>query len=258
LTRSSKPIRVLIADDSPVFRHFLKKCLAKMGDVEAVGEARDGAQALERMAELRPDVVTLDMTMPRMNGMDTLKAMQQRFPDIPAIVLTAPNEKEAALTMEALEAGAFEFVLKPGHGESGERRLIELLHPRLREAAKVARARGASSRRIPRQQPASARSQTGAPRPPSGFRPDVLAIGASTGGPGALHALLSALPADFPLPVALTQHMPANFLVSLAEGWIGKRRLPPAWPRTACRLRRAAFTSPPAAAIWRSFAPRGG
>ncbi len=217
MRRSSNPIRVLIADDSPVFRHFLKKCLAKMGDVEVAGEARDGAQALERMGELRPDVVTLDMTMPRMNGMETLKAMRSRFPDIPAIVLTSADEDEAALTMEALEAGAFEFVLKPGHGESGERRLIELLHPRLREAAKVARARGVSARRMPRQRPASARPQAAAPKPPSGFRPDILAIGASTGGPSALHTLLSALPEDFPLPVVLTQHMPANFLVSLAE-----------------------------------------
>jgi len=207
-------IRVLIADDSPVFRHFLKKCLAKMDDVEVVGEARDGVQVLECMAELRPDVLTLDLTMPRMNGTETLKAMRQRFPDIPAIVLTAADEEEANLTIEALEHGAFEFVFKPGLGTGGERRLIELLHPLLREAAQKARNRATPTmaRRALFPAPKPARIL-----PAQAKRPDILAIGSSTGGPSALNTLLGALPAYFPLPIVLTQHMPAHFLVSLAE-----------------------------------------
>ncbi len=211
-------IRLLIADDSPVFRFVLKKCVAQMGDVEVVGEARDGVEALEKMAELHPDVVTLDMTMPRMNGMETLKAMRRRFPGIPAIVLTSPDEEEANLTLEALENGAFEFVLKPGHGPGGERRLIELLHPRLVEAARRARGRPARttprSTAVPRPASRAAAAAPSAATPPA--PPDVVAIGSSTGGPGALHAVLRGLSADFPLPIVITQHMPAGFLVSLA------------------------------------------
>lgn len=233
MTATTQPrIRLLIADDSPVFRFYLKKCVAKMDGVEVAGEARDGVEALEQMAALRPDVVTLDMTMPRMNGMDTLKEMQRRFPNIPAIVLTSADEEEANLTLEALENGAFEFVLKPGHGPDGERRLIELLHPRLIEAARQSRAgagdragAGAARRRpaAPGATPKPAPRAANPPRraapsasQPAG-RPGILAIGSSTGGPTALHRVLAGLPAGFPLPIVLTQHMPANFLVSLAE-----------------------------------------
>ncbi|MDQ6965546.1 MAG: response regulator, partial [Mariprofundaceae bacterium] len=105
--------RLLIADDSPAFRHFLRKCVAQMQDVEVVGEARHGEDALAKIAELKPDVLTLDMTMPRMNGMQVLQTMKQDYPNLPAIVLTSSNESEAELTVAALDAGAFDFIFKP-------------------------------------------------------------------------------------------------------------------------------------------------
>ena len=211
-------IRLLVADASPVSRFVLKRCLAKMGGVEVVGEARDGREALEKTAELHPDVVALDVAVPRMRGVETLREMRRRFPDVPVIVLAGAGTEGAARALDALEDGAFEFVLKPGHGPGGERRLIELLRPRLIEAAR--RARGRPARTTPRSTAAPRPALRAAAAAPSGAAPDappdVVAIGSSTGGPGALHAVLRGLSADFPLPIVITQHMPAGFLVSLA------------------------------------------
>jgi len=202
-------IRLLIADDSPVFRHFLRKCVARMQGVEVAGEARHGEDALLKIAELKPDVMTLDMTMPRMDGMQVLHTMKRDYPDLPAIVLTSGNESEAALTVEALDAGAFDFILKP-HVADGdpEAFLIEALYPRIKAAYKPPRRSAANptAMHVMRSTVSSAAA-----------RPDLVAIGSSTGGPQALHAVLGALPVDFPVPVVLTQHMPKLFMQPLAD-----------------------------------------
>jgi len=202
-------IRLLIADDSPVFRHFLRKCIAQMPDVEVVGEARHGEDALAKIAELKPDVLTLDMTMPRMNGMQVLQSMKQDYPKLPAIVLTSSNESEAELTVAALDAGAFDFIFKPQASDGDPTAcLIDALYPRIKAACK--------SR--PGALPASsAKPVLRASGSAASGRPDLVAIGSSTGGPAALHAVLGALPADFPVPVVLTQHMPKLFMQPLAD-----------------------------------------
>ena len=194
-------ISLLIADDSPVFRHFLKQCIADMKGIEIVGEARDGVDALEKMQALRPDVMTLDMTMPRLDGIQALRAMRRRKIGTKVIVLTSSDEPEAKLVVQALSEGASEFVLKP-NGFSGQAKkelsdsLQLLLRSVVRKTKPVARREPARMDRVSR----------------STSCPDVLAIGASTGGPAALQELFGRLPVSFPLPIVVTQHMPANFL----------------------------------------------
>ena len=218
-------IRLLVVDDSPVFRHVVKKHLTAAGGVEVLGEARNGRDALLQAEKLSPDVVTLDMTMPELDGMQTLRKLREKFPSIQVVVLTAANEPEARKTVEALDAGAFDFILKPeiGRGDIGSFFRDELL-PRLRAAATSGRKRVVRS--LPARRTAAAKSgghaskerTQGIPTRISGAsRPDIVAIGSSTGGPAALHAVLSALPGSFRTPVVVTQHMPKLFLVSLAE-----------------------------------------
>ncbi len=198
----SVKISLLIADDSPVFRHFLKQCVAGMGDVEVVGEARDGVDAMEKMQVLCPDVVTLDMTMPRLDGIQILRAMRRRKMKTKAIVLTSRDQPEARL-VQALSEGASECVLKPDDfSGSSEKELSDSLYLLLRSVVRktkhVAR-RGAF--RIAEE-----------PQRRALYCPDVLAIGASTGGPAALQELFTRLPRSFPLPIIVTQHMPTQFL----------------------------------------------
>jgi len=203
-------IRLLIADDSPVFRHFLRKCVAGMEGVEVAGEARHGEDALARIAELKPDVMTLDMTMPRMNGMQVLHTLRKDFPDLPAIVLTSGNESEAERTVEALDAGAFDFILKPQLSDGDPVAfLIDALYPRIMAACKSRRRRPLAT-----VSPKPALRSSGSS---AAGRPDLVAIGSSTGGPAALHAVLGSLPDNFPVPVVVTQHMPKLFLQPLAD-----------------------------------------
>ncbi|MDX8392015.1 MAG: chemotaxis-specific protein-glutamate methyltransferase CheB [Mariprofundaceae bacterium] len=205
-------IRLLITDDSAVFRHFLRKCVVDMAGVEIVGEARHGEDALEKITVLKPDVITLDMSMPRMDGMQTLHMMRKEHPTVKAVVVTSGDERGAGRTVDALNAGAFDFILKPDASiDDAKARLTAALYPRLQAAAKAAQLAGAR----PNLKPIQRKPKTHARIKRS--IPDVVAIGASTGGPEALHKVLSALPASLKIPVVLTQHMPKLFLQSLSE-----------------------------------------
>jgi len=205
-------IRLLIADDSPVFRHFLKQCIAEMDGVELVGEARNGEDALAKIAALKPDAITLDMSMPRLSGMQVLREMRKKHTAMKAIVLTSGSEGEAGLTVEALDAGAFDFILKPDASVVDAKGfMIEALFPRLKAISRSLASRrvklsGISEKSVVHSKTFTARSL-----------PDVIAIGSSTGGPEALNTVLSALPGSLNVPIVLTQHMPTLFLKSLAE-----------------------------------------
>jgi len=205
-------IRLLIADDSPVFRHFLKKCIAEMDDVELVGEARNGEDALEKINALNPDVVTLDMTMPRMNGMQTLGEIRKNHSDIKAIMLTSGSEDEAGMTVEALDAGAFDFILKPDASVVDTKAfMLDALLPRFSALAKTVASRQQKTNN------SDLRKNVRAGIFKCKSIPDVIAIGSSTGGPEALNTVLRTLPRDLKAPIVLTQHMPALFLKSLAD-----------------------------------------
>lgn len=217
--------KILIVDDSPVYRRFVVRTLESLPGHTVVGQAADGESALEAIASLRPDVVTLDVEMPGMNGLDALTQIKQLAPETEVIMLSSLTLQSASLTIQAVEAGAFDFVLKPQgiDMESNRKKLHDHLSERFLAIAQNARRHSGhpqhhrpvdSSRRpaalvAPREhakvsRPASAATQ-------------IVVIGISTGGPQALRTLVSKLPGDFPVPIAIVQHMPPLFTRSLAE-----------------------------------------
>lgn len=202
----SAQIRVLVVDDSATARAVLSRSLAADPQIEVVGVARDGEKALERIKSLRPDVVTLDVEMPGLNGLDTLARIMRECPT-PVVMVSAQTRHGADTTIRALELGAVDFVLKPVYGG------VAALHEvSLELSSRVKLAAGARPRT-----PAAARRRAGAGSATFGHRPcSIVVIGASTGGPGALRTVLGGLPPDLPVPVVIVQHMPPEFTRSLA------------------------------------------
>ncbi len=214
--------RLLIADDSPTERSLLVGLLrAGAPDITVVGEAADGAEVVELARRMRPDVVSMDLHMPRLDGIAAIRAIMAEVPTPIVLVSSAVKPGETLEAMRALEAGAVAAIPKPrgprtpGY-EQDARRLVEAL----RSAAGVAVGRP-PPRTIPGPEPPSTRyaSLTGPP-------PQVIGIATSTGGPAALKAVLGALPADFPVPILVVQHMAPGFVPGLAV-----------WLRTAVRLK---------------------
>jgi len=205
-------IRVMVVDDSGVYRMLLSKALKQYSDIEVVGAAVDGQEAVGLIEKLNPDVITLDMNMPRMNGMETLAVLAVKYPDVQVIVVAAETRNDAERVVLVLEAGAFDMVLKPKATDATPMETLrKALYPKLKAAAE--RKSGLNKQRILPRKPVA----VVAPRRVSGqFIPDIVAIGSSTGGPAALHEVIAALPADFPVPVIVVQHMPKLFIESLA------------------------------------------
>jgi len=205
-----KNIRALIVDDSVVFRSFMRRCLNDIDGVDVVGTASDGKMALRQVAQLKPDVLTLDMNMPLMNGVEVLQALQQQAPDTSVIVVSCETETDAERTIEALESGACDFIIKPtASSKDAQGELTKSLSRRLFSARSVAR--------VTRSKRMVSQTQAASFRKPASFRPDIIAIGSSTGGPAALSAVFSILPESIPVPVTITQHMPKLFVQSLAS-----------------------------------------
>jgi two-component system chemotaxis response regulator CheB len=217
--------RVLIVDDSAVMRNLLRSVVSSDPALEVSGTASDGRSALNALAMLKTDLVLLDVEMPVMDGLATLKAMRERAPKLPIIMCSALTQRGATVTIEALAAGASDYVAKPAGQESREaaaKTLALELIPKIRAL---------TARRMMSAAPASGASSGSArrllfpgPPPPrlavrriSRVAPSVLVIGVSTGGPAALDVLLPALPASFRLPVLIVQHMPEIFTRQLAE-----------------------------------------
>jgi two-component system chemotaxis response regulator CheB len=196
-------IRVFVVDDSAFARRATAKVLALDPELRVVGEAAGGAEALARIPEVSPDVVTLDLDMPGMNGLAVLRALLARDAGLRVIMLSAHTQEGAEATLEALSAGAADFLDKTRFG------LLDLegLGHELRERVKAIGSRrggGAAGQRV---------SLPGrrCAHPPVPRAIDLCVIGASTGGPAAIQAILERLPADFPAPVAIVQHMPPGF-----------------------------------------------
>ena len=206
----NRTIRVLVVDDSALMRKLIPQMLKKDAAIEVVGTAMDGAFALKKIEELKPDVVTLDLEMPRMDGMETLRAIM-RLHKIQVIVVSAHSAEGAQGTMKALALGAFDFVTKPADAASGG---IESVASEL--AIKIKAAAGS---RVPsillnsselREKPVRALAATQKPT-------RVIGIGISTGGPNALQDVLSRLPDDFSGCLLIVQHMPEGFTEMLAR-----------------------------------------
>ena len=208
-------IRVLLVDDSALMRKLLGGVLRGAGDME-VAVARDGLDALAQLHDFAPDVVTLDVTMPRMDGLACLDRIMVERP-CPVVMVSSLTTAGAEATLEAMQLGAVDFIAKPRGAISLE---MDAFGPELlRRVRAAARARPRRSARLAER----VRLRAGGGRPGGLAAPrvqpvdTVVLVGTSTGGPPALDALLSPLPADFPWPVLVAQHMPASFTGPLAR-----------------------------------------
>jgi two-component system, chemotaxis family, protein-glutamate methylesterase/glutaminase len=207
----TETIRVLVVDDSALMRKLIPAVLLRDPSIQVVGTAMDGEFALKKIEELQPDVVTLDLEMPRMDGLETLRTIMRRAP-LPVILFSTHSKEGAYSTMKALALGAVDFIAKPADAGSGN---LDNIADQLIEKIKIAKR--AAGRKLP---PAPVVVDIAAPhkgahssRPPN----RIIAIGISTGGPNALQFVLSQLPADFPASILVVQHMPEGFTEMLAR-----------------------------------------
>jgi two-component system, chemotaxis family, protein-glutamate methylesterase/glutaminase len=214
-------IRVLVVDDSFVVRRVVTDELAAQPDIEVAGTAATGKIALEKMAELNPDLVILDIEMPEMDGLTALSYLRESHPKTPVIMFSSLTQLGAAATLEALSRGASDFFAKPGGTgglEASRRVLRDELIPAIRALCKRTPAPATKEVTPPAPPPL---------RPPSELaRVDLVAIGASTGGPNALAEIFAALPAEFLVPIVVVQHMPPMFTQMLAERLSKNSKIP--------------------------------
>jgi two-component system chemotaxis response regulator CheB len=214
-------IRVLVVDDSVVIRRLVTQALEKDPELQVVGVASNGAIALQRIPLLDPDVLTLDIEMPEMDGLETLRRLRKDYPDTRVIMFSTLTERGAAVTLEALSLGADDYVAKASNEGSLDRsleRLREELIPKIKQFFHVQAHASTSAAPMPLGMPATSTFRR--VMPPLHFtrvRPRIVVIGSSTGGPTALAEVLPQFPADFPLPVLVVQHMPPLFTRLLAE-----------------------------------------
>ncbi len=209
----SDKIRVLVVDDSAFVRKAVGRMLAPAEDIEVVGYAKDGEEGLAMARELRPDVVTLDVRMPRLGGLETLERLMAEQP-VPVLLMSTLTQEGAEVTLRGLELGAMEFVDKSSVQPMSMLSLAEEL------TAKIRALGGAHVRSRPR--PPLARAEAGPGRPLA----ECVLIGASTGGPTALQTVVSGLPAAFHAAVVIVQHMPRGFTRSLAERLDARSAIP--------------------------------
>jgi len=206
MIKSNAPARVLVVDDSAVMRQLLTTLLSDDPEIEVVGTAADPHIARERIKALNPDVITLDIEMPHMDGLTFLRKIMTLRPT-PVVMVSTLTQAGAETTLEALEIGAVDFVAKPTADVANARSVLAAeLQAKVKAAA---RTRVGASRNAPVPQPPP-RQRTGRPTD------KLIAVGASTGGVEALKILLMGLPADCP-PMLVTQHMPARFTAAFAE-----------------------------------------
>lgn len=202
----------MVVDDTVTYRKTIAEALSSIDGVEVVGLAVNGRFALEKIGQLKPELVTLDVEMPELNGIETLEQLRARHPEVGVVMVAGETSAAARLTTTALALGAFDFILKPsgGNPDDNRRRLRDALTAKV--AAFVAKQ---TSRLAGGQTPDIAPRQTDDRL--AGKAHQLVLIGISTGGPEALGRFLPKLPADLPAPILIVQHMPPLFTASLAE-----------------------------------------
>jgi two-component system chemotaxis response regulator CheB len=211
------PIRVLIVDDSVIARRLITNAFSAHAEIAVVGTAENGVLALAKLPHLSPDAVILDVEMPGMDGIATLKHIRELYPRLPVIMFSTQTERGARVTFDALAAGANDYALKPS-AQSGETlegvvaqvlvpKLVAIVRPALADKPQARAAKAANERVLPRASLANVQR----------VRPAVVALAAATGGPNALADVIPLLPKDLAVPVLVVQHMPAVFTRCLAE-----------------------------------------
>jgi len=195
-----RPVKVLVADDSAFMRTALTRMIDSDPDLRVSGTAQTGQEALEKIPRLQPDVITLDVEMPGLNGLDTLRHIMKEFPR-PVIMVSSLTQEGAETTLEALDIGAFDYLPKQSSFVS-----LDIVKIRDELVAKIKAAAGNLRRRPPAKAPAPALTPA-----PQRHAATIVALGTSTGGPKALQEILPMLPPDLPAPVLVVQHMPPGF-----------------------------------------------
>ncbi|MGD8191033.1 protein-glutamate methylesterase/protein-glutamine glutaminase [Brevibacillus ginsengisoli] len=216
-------IRVLIVDDSAFMRKVIDDILSADPDIEVIDRAKNGLECIKKVKELKPDVITLDIEMPVMDGLEALEQLMKNHP-LPVVMLSSLTKEGADATIRALELGAFDFVAKPSGPISLDiHKVADRILERVKAAA-TAKRRNIQLRpsySVPPQPPAIAVTKNKILPKPFATRGihahKLVAIGTSTGGPKALQTVLTGLPANFCAPIAIVQHMPPGFTKSLAQ-----------------------------------------
>ena len=234
----ARKLKVLVVDDTIVYRTSVSDVLKEIPGVEVVGVAHNGKIAISKIGILKPDLLTLDIEMPVMNGLEVLAELKRNYPGVGAIMLSTLTADGSEMTMQALELGAFDFILKPSSAtiSEGKRKIKDLLQPMLEAFAKSKTAPKLIGRQdivfktsTALRKPLVSR-QPSSPPPPASVtanaqavnqqtsrqKSEIVAIGISTGGPNALSQMLPKLPGHLNVPVLIVQHMPPVFTKSLA------------------------------------------
>lgn len=209
-----RKIRVLIVDDSTVIRRLLSDALAADPAIEVVATAANGRIALAKLEQVNPDVITLDIEMPEMDGLETLAELRKTLPRLPVIMFSTLTQRGALATLNALSLGASDYVTKPASAGSileAKQNVQSELIPKIKALCRIDELRTAQPA-VPRVAPAAFRSP-----PATKTAPEIIAIGVSTGGPNALTEVFRRLPRDLPVPIVIVQHMPPLFTRYLAE-----------------------------------------
>ena len=223
---TQKPLKVLIVDDTVIYRKIVSDVLSELPDVQVVGTAHNGKAALLKIKTLQPDLLTLDIEMPEMNGLQVLQQLHQEAPNVGAIMLSTLTHEGGLMTIRALELGAFDFIPKPSSGTLTENRIAvkNALEPILKAYARSIEIKGMLGRSALSSRRSTKPTVSRLPVqrqviPVSRSRQDasIIAIGISTGGPLALAKMLPQLPADIGVPIVIVQHMPPLFTQSLAK-----------------------------------------
>jgi two-component system chemotaxis response regulator CheB len=220
------PLRILVVDDSVVIRKVLSDTLASDPELQIVGIAGDGRIGLAKIAQLHPDLITLDVEMPVMNGLEALTQVRKLYPNLPVIMFSTLTERGAAATLDALSLGASDYVTKPSNTGS-----MSVAVERIR-AELIPKIKALCARRASRSTPAAPLPVP--PLHPQRPRPsrvdhqpiEIVAIGTSTGGPNALAEVLPGIPKDFPVPIVAVQHMPPLFTKMLADRLASRCSIP--------------------------------
>jgi two-component system chemotaxis response regulator CheB len=214
------PIRILVVDDSVVIRRLLSDTLSGDPALEVVGTASDGRIALAKIPLLKPDLITLDIEMPVMDGLETLAAVRKVYPKLPVIMFSTLTERGAAATIDALSLGASDYSTKPSHTGSPA---VAIEHIRVELIPKIKALCGIASLSL---RPLQGTLPSLKVRVRSNPRIEIVAIGTSTGGPAALAEVLPRIPNDFPVPIVVVQHMPPIFTRLLAERLASRSAIP--------------------------------
>jgi two-component system chemotaxis response regulator CheB len=219
--RPGERVRVMVVDDSVVIRRLVSQALEDDPMLEVVGTASNGAIGLQRIPQLNPDVITLDIEMPDMDGLEMLRRVRKEYPHLRIIMFSTLTERGGAKTLEALTLGADDYVAKASNEGSLDRSMIRLreeMIPKIKQFFRLSIEDRAAAGAKPLDLPVAPSSRF-YPLPTrwEKTRPQVVVIGVSTGGPTALGEILPTVPADFQLPILVVQHMPPLFTRLLAE-----------------------------------------